>query len=113
MGRDRKLTRSLLPGALGAENKEKEIAGEKEKEGRQRGKGGGIEEITSHVGDRLVRATRHFVRLFRQSRRFIYLTITNLSRKSNANLLRENFSETREAVESKISKRDMNCSSLF
>lgn len=55
MGRDGKLTRSLLLGALGAENKERE---------------GGDRE--SSVGDRLVGATRHFVRPFQQST--IYLS---------------------------------------
>lgn len=56
MGRDGKLTRSLLPGALGAENKEKETDGGKEggRQGRDRGRE--REEIASHIGDRLVRA---------------------------------------------------------
>lgn len=78
MGLDGKLTRSLLPGALGAENKEKETEivreGERERGGRE------VEEIASHIGDRLARAMGHFVRLFRQSGRFIYLAMTNLLR---------------------------------
>jgi len=86
MGRDGKLTRSLLPGALEAENKERER--ERDRWGER---GGGrereIEEIASHIGDRLVRAVRHFVRLFRQSKRFIYLT--NLLREIRTNLLRK------------------------
>lgn len=52
MGRDGKLTRSLLPGALGTENKERRIDKEKEiKRGR--------EEVAhaSHRGDRLARGT--------------------------------------------------------
>lgn len=61
MGRDGKLTRSLLPGALGAENKERQKQKRMRERMRKRRGRKGDRGWSRVIGDRLARARTHFL----------------------------------------------------